>query len=64
MGITIKLDELVGNELTDKLEEALKAAYSRVRIKAPGMMFTMDYMPQRLNVSVNEHRIITRVAFG
>jgi hypothetical protein len=64
MAIQIKLDELVGNELTDKLEQALRAAYSRVRIKAPGMIFTMDYMPQRLNISVNDKRIITRVAFG
>lgn len=45
-------------------EEAVKAVGRPYRILGPNAMATMDFSPQRINVMVDEHNIVTAVRCG
>lgn len=36
----------------------------RLRVIRPGQPVTMDYIPNRLNVSISQHRLILRITCG
>ena len=52
------LQDLIGQDATVLEEMTLGRA---VRVVHPGMVFTADYSPERLNIAIDEKGIITRV---
>ena len=57
---------LVGQMATaDVVDKARRSTRSKaVRVIAPGTMVTMDYRSDRLNLEVDERRVVTRVRCG
>lgn len=49
-------------EVVDEVRAATQS--SQVRVIAPGQMVTMDYIPVRVNIHVNERNAITRITCG
>lgn len=60
------VQDAVGKPFTDGLAEALrlKAGAVSLRVISPGMMVTMDYRSDRLNISYDEKKIITKIDCG
>lgn len=60
-----QFDEFIGEELTIVTEQNIrKISGEDLRIWRPGTIGTMDYKPFRVNVYVNDARIITKIAKG
>lgn len=58
--------DLVGKAVTETLpEDARKRSGARtVRVIRPGMMVTMDFRPDRLNIDVDDKGIVTNFRCG
>ncbi|GIZ13531.1 I78 family peptidase inhibitor [Pseudomonas sp. NCCP-436] len=60
------VEHLVGQVATPELLEQARqsAGASRARLLAPGSIVTLEYDRQRLNLNVDDQRVITRVSCG
>jgi len=58
--------EFIGKPLNDEIQEKIKKINnsSTSRILLPDSMMTMDYRQDRVNIYVNENKIITRITIG
>ncbi len=63
---TASLEDLVGREASEQtVAEARKRAKAAlVRLKPPGAMVTMDYRPDRLNLTLDAQNRITALNCG
>ena len=63
---TSGVQDAVGKPFTDALAAELKTKVgaATLRIIPPGTMVTMDYRGDRLNISYDEEKIITKVDCG
>ena len=63
---TSAVQESAGKPFTDALAEELKkkVGAASLRIIPPGTMVTMDYRSDRLNISYDEKKIITKIDCG
>ena len=61
-----RVQYLIGTQMNDRLAERARArARARsVRVLTPGMAATMDYRPDRLNISVGGNGRVERVTCG
>lgn len=55
---------LIGSELTGELEAAIRTTISPVRIQLVNSAWTMDYVHSRLNIAIDENRIIKAIWWG
>ena len=61
-----QFQEFIGKPLNDEIQEKIKKINnsSTSRILLPDSMMTMDYRQDRVNIYVNENKIITRITIG
>jgi coproporphyrinogen III oxidase-like Fe-S oxidoreductase len=52
------------NELFVKKTLPLSLKKSKLRIIKPGMIITMEYSPERINIEIDNHQKIIKVYFG
>ncbi|WP_157956772.1 I78 family peptidase inhibitor [Salinicola halimionae] len=57
---------LVGETLTDDLQQRIsdRSRAANIRVVEPGKSYTMDYRSERLNIKVDDQRMITDIACG
>ncbi|MBV1928640.1 MAG: hypothetical protein KUG81_03925 [Gammaproteobacteria bacterium] len=60
--ISSKFNEMVGKHLD--IQTITKTHKGPVRVIEPGMMCTMDFVPNRLNVHVDEQNVVNGFKFG
>lgn len=60
----MNIDRFLGQTLTEDVKQELNTYHESVRIVRPGMILTMDHIPYRLNVYVNESGTITSMNYG
>lgn len=56
-------DYLVGHPCSDALRECLSENLNGRDVRIHGGMVTCDYRPDRLNLAVDDHKVITRLFF-
>ncbi|ODH50880.1 hypothetical protein GX48_03022 [Paracoccidioides brasiliensis] len=60
--------KLLGKKLTQSTSDTASFAKKDLppshRVVEPGMMMTMDHIPERLNIHVNEDGTVTKVNYG
>lgn len=57
-------EKRIGTALVDSDRIKLAKDFASVRIKSPGAMFTMDFVPDRLNVNVDDGGVILGFSWG
>ncbi|MAM57468.1 MAG: hypothetical protein CMN25_09060 [Salinicola sp.] len=57
---------LVGETLTDELQAQIadRSRAADIRVIEPGKSYTMDYRAQRLDIKVDDQRMITDISCG
>ena len=57
---------LVGETLTDELQARIadRSRAAEIRIMEPGKAYTMDHRSERLNIKVDDQRMITDITCG
>lgn len=62
----VRVARLVGQVWTDSLRAPTlkRSGAGTLRVIAPGMVVTMDYRPNRLNIETDEQGRITRITCG
>jgi hypothetical protein len=56
------LEDLVGTKLTE--DDIQKLQQHGVRVKQPGFIYTADFVYGRVNVYLDENKVVTRIGHG